>query len=510
QDGPARITAEVTDRAGNPARADTSVTVDITVPQITIDTVSGDDIINSAEHNQALLITGKAVGAAAGDRVTVTLNGHDYLTVLDASGNWSIGVPAADVKALGEQTHDIIVTVTDRAGNSSEGKHDISVNLAQPELTINTIAGDDIINSTEKGQDLILSGTATGVKPGTEVSVTLNGKTYHATVEDNGSWHTTVPAADVGALGEARYEVVASVTDAAGNSGNTTHTAIVDSRAPAVVIDRIAGDDVINAAEAAAGQNISGRVINAEVGNTVTVTIAGKEYITTVQPGLSWTINVPTGDLKALGNGPLTVTATVTNGHQNSGGGERDFTISAGMPGVRIDTIAGDDVINRIEHGQDLIVTGSSDGLKAGAAVTVTLNGKDYAATVLADGTWSAAVPKADVGELAAGAVKVTVSGTSEAGNPVQVDRIARVDLAEVAISIDNVTQDNVLNAAERGENLILSGSTAGVESGQKVTIAFGDKIYTAVVNNGSWSCTVPAADLAGQRDGSASLQVSV
>ncbi|MCV7761272.1 Ig-like domain-containing protein, partial [Pluralibacter gergoviae] len=510
QDGPARITAEVTDRAGNPARADTSVTVDITVPQITIDTVSGDDIINSAEHNQALLITGKAVGAAAGDRVTVTLNGHDYLTVLDASGNWSIGVPAADVKALGEQTHDIIVTVTDRAGNSSEGKHDIAVNLAQPELTINTIAGDDIINSTEKGQDLILSGTATGVKPGTEVSVTLNGKTYHATVEANGSWHATVPAADVGALGEARYEVVASVTDAAGNSGNTTHTAIVDSRAPAVVIDRIAGDDVINAAEAAAGQNISGRVINAEVGNTVTVTIAGKEYITTVQPGLSWSINVPAGDLKALGNGPLTVTATVTNGHQNSGSGERDFTISAGMPGVRIDTIAGDDVINRIEHGQDLIVTGSSDGLKAGAAVTVTLNGKDYAATVLADGTWRAAVPKADVGELAAGAVKVTVSGISEAGNPVQVDRIARVDLAEVAISIDNVTQDNVLNAAERGENLILSGSTAGVESGQKVTIAFGDKIYTAVVNNGSWSCTVPSADLAGQRDGSASLQVSV
>ena len=114
--------------------------------------------------------------------------------------------------------------------------------------------------------------------------MTLNGKTYHATVEANGSWHATVPAADVGALGEARYEVVASVTDAAGNSGNTTHTAIVDSRAPAVVIDRIAGDDVINAAEAAAGQNISGRVINAEAGNTVTVTIAGKEYITTVQP----------------------------------------------------------------------------------------------------------------------------------------------------------------------------------------------------------------------------------
>ena len=203
---------------------------------------------------------------------------------------------------------------------------------------------------------------------------------------------------------------------------------------------------MINAAEIASGQNISGRVINAEAGNTVTVTIAGKVYTATVQSDLSWTVNVSAEDLQALGNGPMKVTASVTNNNNNTGGGERDFTIDANLPGIRIDTVAGDDVINGIEHGQALIITGSSDGLKAGAAVTVTLNGKDYAATVLADGTWSAAVPQADVGELAAGAVKVTVAGTNEAGNPMHVDRIVQVDLSDVAISINSVTADNVLN----------------------------------------------------------------
>ena len=45
------------------------------------------------------------------------------------------------------------------------------------------------------------------------------------------------------------------------------------------------------------------------------------------------------------------------------------------------------------EHGQNLIVSGTSTDLAAGSTVTVTINGKDYSASVLADGTWQAAVP---------------------------------------------------------------------------------------------------------------------
>ena len=124
-------------------------------------------------------------------------------------------------------------------------------------------------------------------------------------------------------------------------------------------------------------------------------------------------------ELTALGNGELTVSASVTNGVGNSGSAERDITIDASLPGLRVDTVAGDDVINSIEHNQNLIITGTSDGLTTGTALTVTVNGKTYAATVLADGTWTAAIPAADVGALAAATVTVTVSGQSSAGNPV-------------------------------------------------------------------------------------------
>ncbi|WP_370975344.1 Ig-like domain-containing protein [Enterobacter hormaechei] len=510
-DGDYTITAAVADKAGNPASADRDVLVDTTVPQLTINTVSDDDVINSAEHAQALIVTGSVTGAAAGDVVTVTINNKDYTATLDTSGRWSVGVPAADVSALAAGDYTITAALTDKAGNSNSTTHEVEVNLTAPVLTIDTVSGDDVINSSEKTQDLTITGTASGLAAGAVVTVMLNGKAYSATVDTNGQWTTTVPASEVGQLGEALYTVSASATDSVGNSSSTSHTVNVESVLPGVIINTVAGDDVINAAELATGQTISGTVVNAEAGNTVTVSVGGHSYTATVQDNLTWSVSIPESVLTALGNGDLTVTASVTNGVGNSGSGERDITIDANLPGLRVDTVAGDDVINSIEHGQNLIITGSSDGLTAGTALTVTVNGKTYPATVLADGTWSAAIPSADVSALAAGTVTVNVEGQSSAGNPVTINHDVTVDLANVAISIDAIASDDVINAAERGADLVLSGTTSNVEENQIVTITFGGKSYTATVDaEGKWTATVPSADLTGLKDGDASVQVSV
>ena len=159
------------------------------------------------------------------------------------------------------------------------------------------------------------------------------------------------------------------------------------------------------------------------------------------------------------------MSASVTNNVGNSGSAERDIAIDANLPGLRVDTVAGDDVINTIEHGQNLIITGSSDGLTPGTGLTVTVNGKTYPATVLADGSWNAAVPAADVGALAAGTVTVTVEGQSSAGNPVSISHDVTVDLASVAISIDAIATDDVINAAEgRGSGALRQHLERGSE----------------------------------------------
>lgn len=68
-------------------------------------------------------------GAQAGDVITLTLtlNGKDYTVMLDGAGNWSVGVPAADVGALANGDQTISATLTDKAGNSTSATHAFDV-----------------------------------------------------------------------------------------------------------------------------------------------------------------------------------------------------------------------------------------------------------------------------------------------------------------------------------------------------------------------------------------------
>lgn len=505
------VSAAVNDKAGNPASVNHNLTVDTSVPVVTINTVAGDDVINATEHAQAQIISGSATGAATGSTVTVTIGTNTFTTVLDASGNWSVGVPASVVSALANGTVTINASVTDAGGNSGSATHQVTVNTGLPTITFNAISGDNVLNADEKGQPLTISGSSTGLATGAQVTVTLNGHNYSATTDAAGNWTLTVPVSDLAALGQANYTVSASATSAAGNTASSQANLLVDSGLPGVTIDTVAGDDIINAAEAGDDQTISGGVTRAAAGDTVTVTLGGNTYTAEVQPDLSWSVSVPAADLQALGNGDLTITASVTNANGNTGSGTRDITIDANLPGLRVDTVAGDDIVNSIEHGQALVITGGSSGLNAGAVLTVTIDSVAYSATVQADGSWSVGIPAANVSAWPAGPLTVDVAGQSSAGNPVSVSHPFTVDLTAVAISINTVTSDDVINAAEKGTGLTLSGSTSGIESGQTVTVTFGGKTYTAsVAANGSWSVNVPAADLATLPDGAANVQASV
>ena len=510
-DGNVTVTATVSDVAGNSSSADRVGLVDATVPQVTInDFVTDTNTVNQLAHAQAQILSGSVTGAAAGDLVTITINNVDYTTVVDAAGNWSLGLPASVVQGLTDGTWTINVSVTDQSGNTGSSSVDVVVNTVTPVIGINTLAADDVINAAEKGADLLLSGTSNQPE-GTTITVNLNGINYTATTDASGNWSVTVPASAVSALGEANYTVTASVTDNVGNSAAATHDVLVDSSLPVVTINTLAGDNIVNAAEVAAGQTLTGKVSNAASGDTVTIILGGQTYTATVQDDLTWSLPLTQSQLTALGNGDLTVSASVTNAHGNTGSSSLDVTIDAQLPGLRIDTVAGDDVINVIEHAQNLVIAGTSTDLAAGSTVTVTINGKSYSASVLADGSWQAAVPAADVSRWADGSLTISASAQDTSGNPVNIGTVVDVDLAPVAISINSVTDDNVLNAAEKGQDLVLSGSSSNVEAGQTVTIIFAGKTWTTTVDaNGDWTCTVPAADLSGLKDGDASVQVSV
>ena len=116
--------------------------------------------------------------------------------------------------------------------------------------------------------------------------MTLNGKTTRRQLRQTAR-SLTVPAADLTGLGQASYTLNATATNGVGNSVSNSANLLVDTALPTVTINTVAGDNVINAAEVAAGQTLSGTVANAEAGNTVTVAIGGHSYTATVQNNLS-------------------------------------------------------------------------------------------------------------------------------------------------------------------------------------------------------------------------------
>ncbi len=162
------IAAEVTgeDAAGNVYGADTgrdySVNLEASAT-ITIDTLAGDDVINGEEATQTITVTGTVGGdAQAGDTVTLTVGDNTYegevTTDVDGNLTYAIDVPGA---VLAENdTITVEVTGEDAAGNlyGADTGRDYGVNLdASATITIDTLAGDDVINGEEATQTITVT-----------------------------------------------------------------------------------------------------------------------------------------------------------------------------------------------------------------------------------------------------------------------------------------------------------------------------------------------------------------
>ncbi|TGH73115.1 hypothetical protein E5S35_24015, partial [Escherichia coli] len=65
-----------------------------------------------------------------------------------------------------------------------------------------------------------------------------------------------------------------------------------------------------------------------------------------------------------------------------------------------LNTVAQDDVINALERGQPLNISGSSTSLAAGTVITVLFNDKTYTGSVNSSGNWTITVPQADMQAL--------------------------------------------------------------------------------------------------------------
>ncbi|MEQ9929998.1 Ig-like domain-containing protein [Pectobacterium parvum] len=515
-DGTATITASVANPGDVPVTASRNIDIHINnLPQPTIDQPFGDGILNIIESTSGQNLTGKTGISGGGQSVIVTLNGKTYAATVDNQGNWSAALPAADLQLLPTGVQTIHVEATDIAGNSIQGIRDITVDTVSPILTLKPLTNDGIINAAESLNDQVISGNALQSEAGRTVLVTINNKNYQAQIQVDGSWSTTVPAADLQAMADGNYTVTATLTGASGNSATSTGSLTLDANPanlPLLTVNAIALNNIIDGGEINVAQIISGGSLNVEAGQRVTVTLGDNTYTATVDSNGQWRVSVPSVDLLHLAQGTHTVTVGVNDVSGNPATFSQTITVNTSLSGIAIDTVAGDDKLNQAEAAQDLTVNGSSQNVAAGTAVTITLNGKSYAGVVQPNGTWSITVSAADVSALADGTSTLTVTTVDSTGNVLSGSRTIDVFThSSPTLTLNTPFSDGILNAAEAGVIQTLSGTTGIASPGQTVTATLGGVTYTGIVDTaGNWTIFLPVNGLQNLSNGTTTLQVSV
>ncbi len=484
--------------------------------------ITGDNIISAAEAGTTVAITGTVGGDVAdGDIVTINVNGTDYTGPV-SGGAFSIAVPGGELLADADRIVDASVTTStgDPAGEATAtDSQPFTVDTTPPtaSITLDQITADNVIDAAEAGGTVAITGTVGGdVADGDTVTLVINGIDYTGTVS-GGTFSIDVPGSAL--VNDPDTTVEASVTTSTGDvNGEATATAsqpyTVDTNLPTATIDLdpITADNVLNAAEAGGTVAVTGTV-GGDVadGDTVTLTIDGTDYTGAVSGGV-FNIDVPGS---ALASDPdLTVDASVTTSTGNANGeatatDAQTYAVDTTPPvaSIALDPITADNVLNAAEAGGTVAVTGVVGGDVAdGDTVTLTIDGVDYTGTV-SSGVFSIDVPGSALAsdpDLAVDASVTTSTGDVNGEATATTTQTYMVDTTPptAAITLDPVTADNVLSAAEVGGTVALTGTVGGdIVDGDVVTLTIDGADYTGTVSGGTFSIDVPGSVLASDPD---------
>lgn len=346
-----------------------------------------------------------------------------YSATADANGNWSVNLQSAKPATGNLPASGLSDSNTLEVSGALDGVQGAALpvvtltydNTPPASAEIAAVSGDNIITAAEKTAGVAVSGTA---EANGTVELKIGGTTKLVAVDAEGKWNTTLSAAELPAA-DGQYALTATAIDAAGNRGPAATSSVTlhtNSKAP--VIGSIASDDIINAAEAAAGVKLQG---SAEAGSKVELTFGTNKVAATADANGHWEVTAPA---TGIADGKYTLTAAVTSPAGGTASATRAFTVDKTAPAkaTNIKLDGGDNVITAAEARDGVHFTGNAE---AGSKVSVTWNGHTHTGTVGSNGSWDvqfvpSELPKPATGATANSTYQVTV--TDAAGNTSEAD----------------------------------------------------------------------------------------
>ncbi|WP_136439672.1 Ig-like domain-containing protein [Pacificoceanicola onchidii] len=479
-------------------------------PGITITTpIATNDIVNGAEA-PSVTVSGMTVAVANGQTVTVTAtdsaSGTSTQTFGVASNAYSVNL---DMSGLADGAVSITAMVSDVNGTPASATP-AAVTLDATPPTGQSVAFDQtLVNlANESAISFTLTGGEVGASFTYQITDTGAGSVTGGPTTITSASQTVNPL-DLSGLGEGTLTLSVTLTDTNGNAAPAvTDTIEKDAVAPTVAFDSsLAGDDVVNAAEAAT-VTISGTSTDAEDGQSVTLSIGdGSSTVpgSALVSGGIWSTVV---NLSGLSDGSLSLTADLSDVAGNPATqATANLTKDVAAPSGYSMAFDQDPVNLSNESAASLTLTGGEFGTSFAYTITSDAGGTP----VTGSGTVTSApqtLSGIDLSGLGDGTLTVTLSLTDTAGNAGgNVTDTTTKDATAPTVSFDSLLMgDDQVNGTEVAA-VTISGTSTDAEDGQTVTLAISDGTTTipssATVNSGVWSVTL---DLSALNEGALSL----
>ncbi|MGL9720595.1 hypothetical protein [Symbiopectobacterium sp.] len=412
--GNVTVTVNAGDSVDNNVSLGGGLTLGFSLPVVTLSPIfGGDGFLNSAEALVAQTLSGVVTNAAVGSQVTVTLGSKTFQTTVGAAGAYSLTLQPSDLAALVDGSVSVKVEVTNASGNTGSISQTITaITKNLPTISLNSLfGGDGYLNVAEAALGQTLSGTTTNAGMGSKITPTIGGLSREATVQAGGVWSISVTPTELQSLANGNLTVNATVTDKAGNSNSTSAGLTVALTPPTITFNPLFGNGILDLNDLLSTQILSGTSTQAAAGTTLTLTLGGKTYTTTINAGGSWSLNLPTVDLQALADGSLTVNAQLTNAAGNSISQNSLATVAINAaPTITLNPLfGGDGLLNAVEAATNPIISGTTTNA-VGSTLRVTLGSRTLTTVVQSDGTWSVGLSATDLTALTDGNLTLGVS----------------------------------------------------------------------------------------------------